>query len=77
MLERMMNILWCLRLPAAGRPKVLEQKARDRATEMRQECAAALESVDGVGSVGMGGTGTDYRLLIVCRDVAIQRTCGS
>jgi hypothetical protein len=73
MLERMMNILWCLAFLLQDDPRVLEQKARDRATEMRQECAAALESVDGVGSVGMGGTGTDYRLLIVCRDVAIQR----
>jgi len=69
----MMNILWCLVLLLQDDPKVLEQKARDRATEMRQECAAALESVDGVGAVGMGGTGTDYRLLIVCRDTPTQR----
>src|SRR6185503_3886983 len=69
----MMNILWSLLLLVQDDPKVLEQKARDRATEMRQECAAALEGVDGVGAVGMGGTGADYRLLIVCRDVAIQR----
>jgi hypothetical protein len=69
----MANLLWCLLLLAQDDPRVLERKARDRAMEMRQECAAALESVDGVGSVGVGGTGTDYRLLIVCRDAATQR----
>src|SRR5262245_57255906 len=68
-----MNILWFLACLMQDDPRVLEQQARDRAIEMRQECAAALESVDGVGSVGMGGTGTDYRLLIVCRDGPTQR----
>src|SRR5262245_23183750 len=73
MVEWMMNILWCLVLALQDDPKVLEQKARDRAAEMRQECAAALESVEGVGPVGVGGTGTDYRLLIICRDAPTQR----
>src|SRR5882757_5553386 len=47
--------------------------ARMRAQEMRQECAAALESIDGVGSVGLGGSGTDYRIVIAVRDTATQR----
>lgn len=47
--------------------------ARTRAQEMRQECAAALESIDGVGSVGLGGSGTDYRIVIAVRDAATQR----
>lgn len=68
-----MNILWFLALALQEDPRVLEQRARDRAAEIRQECAAALESVDGAGPVGVGGTGTDYRLLIVCRDAATQR----
>src|SRR5256885_17087916 len=47
--------------------------ARMRAQEMRQECAAALESIDGVGSVGLGGGGTDYRVIIAVRGTATQR----
>lgn len=53
--------------------KTPEQKARDRGVEMRLECAAALAEVDGVGTVGLGGTGTDYRLLIVVRNAATQK----
>ncbi|HLY07889.1 MAG TPA: hypothetical protein VKW04_01165, partial [Planctomycetota bacterium] len=37
-------------------------------------CAAALESVAGVASVGVGGSGTDYRLLVAVRDAATQRS---
>lgn len=69
----MMNIVWFLALSLQDDPKLLEQKARERAAEMRQECAAALESVDGVGSIGVGGTGADYRILIVVRDAQTQR----
>lgn len=54
-------------------PRTPQQKARDRGIEMRLECAAALVDVDGVGTVGLGGTGTDYRLLIVVRDAATQK----
>lgn len=49
-----------------------DSKVRERALELRQECAAALESVDGVLSVGVGGSGADYRLLIVVRDALSQ-----
>src|SRR5579864_6684435 len=54
-------------LPEAG------PQARKRATEMRAECAAALEQVEGVSTVGVGGSGSDYRLLIVVRDPVTQR----
>jgi hypothetical protein len=51
-----------------------ERAAREHALLMRQECAAALESVDGVTSVGVGGSGADYRILISVRDAASQRS---
>jgi hypothetical protein len=53
--------------------RTLEKQARDQAQELRKECAAALESVDGVGSIGLGGTGLDYRIVIAVRDAATQR----
>ena len=69
----MTTFLWLLALALQDDPKVLERKARDKAVEMRLECAAALESVEGVGSIGVGGSGSDYRLLIVVRDAATQQ----
>ena len=65
----MTTLLWILALALQEGP---ELKARQWALEMRQECAAALGSVEGVGSVGVGGAGVDYRLLIVVRDALTQ-----
>ncbi|HLY72495.1 MAG TPA: hypothetical protein VKU80_00115 [Planctomycetota bacterium] len=50
-----------------------QQQARERAQELRRECAQALEQVDGVGAVGLGGSGTDYRIVVAVRDAATQR----
>lgn len=49
-------------------PQDPPDQARRRAADLRLECAEALKDVDGVGSVGLGGTGDDYRLLIAVRD---------
>lgn len=69
----MAKILWFLLAVLQDGPEGAEQKARDRAIEMRAECATALESVEGVATVGVGGSGRDYRLLIAVRDAATQR----
>jgi hypothetical protein len=53
--------------------RLLEGQARQRAADARQKAAALLDFVDGVQSVNMGGTGTDYRLLIVTRTPAARR----
>lgn len=50
----------------------LVAEARQRADAARQKCAALLEGVDGISSVGMGGSGSDYRLIIVARDLAAK-----
>lgn len=63
----MMEVLFCtLALLAQGDPA--QDQARRRAAELRQECAEALKEADGVGSVGLGGSGDDWRLLIAVRD---------
>jgi len=48
-------------------------QVRRRALDLKLECAEALKDVDGVGSVGLGGTGGDWRLLIAVRDKDAQR----
>ncbi|HXX93631.1 MAG TPA: hypothetical protein VEN81_08350 [Planctomycetota bacterium] len=54
-------------------PRALEGQARQRAAEARLKAATRLESVDGVQSVNLGGTGTEYRLIIVTRDHASRQ----
>ena len=66
-------LLMILGLVLQDGPTILERRARDHAQEMREECAQALEAVEGVASVGVGGSGTDYRILIAVRDAATQR----
>ncbi|HVR84233.1 MAG TPA: hypothetical protein VMU54_07980 [Planctomycetota bacterium] len=66
-------LLFLLGLAVQDDPKALGKQALERAREMRQECAEALESVDGVGSVGLGGNGIDYRIVVAVRDAAAQR----
>ena len=65
----MMSLLLILSLALQDAP---EKKVRDHAWEMRQECAAALGSIEGVASVGVGGSAGDYRILIVVRDARTQ-----
>jgi hypothetical protein len=69
----MASLLLLLALAVQDDPAGNDRRARDRALAMREECAAALASVDGVTSVGVGGSGTDYRILIAVRDPAAQR----
>jgi hypothetical protein len=54
-------------------PEAQAAAARERADDARQKCAALLQGLDGISSIGMGGAGADYRLLIVVRDLAAQR----
>lgn len=44
-------------------------EARFQATEVQLRCGAALSSLDGLGGVNLAGSGTDYRLIIVVRDL--------
>ncbi|HEX7898053.1 MAG TPA: hypothetical protein VF950_09860 [Planctomycetota bacterium] len=55
-----MMILWPLLLLPQTDPGV----ARLRAVEARERAEARIGLFDGVRSVGMGGTGTEYRLII-------------
>src|SRR5579862_3901226 len=69
----MTTFFFLLGLALQDDSRTREKQAREQAQELRKECAAALESVDGVGSVGLGGTGLDYRIVIAVRDAATQR----
>jgi hypothetical protein len=64
----MTSILFCILAALQGDPPGPQDQARRQAAELRRECAEALKEVDGVGAVGLGGTGEDYRLLIAVRD---------
>lgn len=69
----MASFLILLALAVQDDPAGSDRWARDHARAMREECAAALASVDGVTSVGVGGSGTDYRILVAVRDGGTQR----
>src|SRR5688572_98482 len=45
-------------------------EARFQASEVQLRCVAALSNFDGLTSVNLAGSGSDYRLLIVVRDLA-------
>ena len=49
-----------------------EGRARQNAQEVRSSCAGTLLFVEGVDSVGTGGIGTQYRLLIVVRNLSAK-----
>lgn len=49
-----------------------EAHARLKGTEARYKASSLLEVIDGVSSVGLGGSGTDYRILIVVRDYGVK-----
>ena len=61
-------LLATVTLFAQDQKKIQEQTARVNADESRRKCGNLVEGLDGVLSVGMGGTGTEYRLLISVRD---------
>jgi hypothetical protein len=48
--------------------------ARDRADEARRKCASLVAGTDGLTSIGMAGSGTDYKLLLVVRDPAVKKS---
>jgi len=52
--------------------RFLEGQARQRASEIRLKCSGVLAGMDGVTSVSVAGSGTDYRLILVVRDFAAK-----
>ncbi len=69
------GLVWLLAaLPAQAQEdaRFAEGQARQRASEVRLKCLVRLEDLGGVGSVNSGGSGTDYRLVIVVRDAAVR-----
>lgn len=46
--------------------------ARDRARDAQLSCDMALSNLDGVNSVGLAGSGADYRLLVAVRDLQVK-----
>jgi hypothetical protein len=48
--------------------------ARERADGARRKCAALVAGTDGLSTIGMAGTGTDYKLLIVVRDPGVKKS---
>ena len=47
--------------------------ARERADAARRKCASLIAGTDGLTSIGMAGTGTDYKLLLVVRDPVVKK----
>lgn len=58
-----------LALPAAANE---ELDARYKASDLRASAEVELSTLPGVVSVGLGGSGTDYRLIVVVRDLAAK-----
>jgi len=48
--------------------------ARERADEARRKCATLVAGTDGLSSIGMAGSGTEYKLLLVVRDPATKKS---
>ena len=49
--------------------RMSEGEARFQASEVQLRCGGALAGLDGLTSVNIAGSGTDYRLIIVVRDL--------
>lgn len=47
--------------------------ARERAEGARRKCAALVSGTDGLSTIGLAGTGTEYRLLLVVRDPVVKK----
>src|SRR6185369_12636468 len=48
--------------------------ARERADGARRKCAAVIAGTDGLSTIGMAGSGTDYKILLVVRDPAVKKS---
>lgn len=48
--------------------------ARERADGARRKCASLIAGTDGLSTIGMAGSGTDYKLLLVVRDPAVKKS---
>lgn len=48
--------------------------ARERADDARRKCASLVAGTDGLSSIGMAGSGTEYKLLLVVRDPAAKKS---
>ena len=48
--------------------------ARERADEARRKCAGIVAGTDGLTTIGMAGSGTEYKLLLVVRDPAVKKS---
>src|SRR5678810_208334 len=49
-------------------------EARERADGARRKCAAVIAGTDGLSTIGMAGSGTDYKILLVVRDPAVKKS---
>lgn len=47
--------------------------ARERADGARRTCAGLVAGTDGLSMIGMAGSGTEYKLLLVVRDPAVKK----
>ena len=47
--------------------------ARERADGARRKCASLIAGTDGLSSIGLAGTGTEYKLLLVVRDPVAKK----
>ena len=47
--------------------------ARERADGARRTCAGLVAGTDGLSTIGMAGSGTEYKLLLVVRDPAVKK----
>lgn len=61
--------LLALAMPALANE---EMDARYKASDLRASAEVELSTLPGVVSVGLGGSGTDYRLIVVVRDLAAK-----
>ena len=48
--------------------------ARERADGARRKCAGLVAGTDGLSTIGMAGSGTEYKLLLVVRDPAVKKS---
>lgn len=47
--------------------------ARERADGARRKCAGLVAGTDGLTTIGMAGSGDEYKLLLVVRDPAVKK----
>src|SRR6185503_20863192 len=61
-------------LLASAQDAVQAADARERADEARRKCAGLVAGMDGLSTIGMAGSGTEYKLLLVVRDPAAKKS---